>query len=82
MFPLEKIISKGDYLYGLCPKHPNATKNGYVLLHRLVAEWNIGRLLHSWEDVHHKDENKKNYKWSNLEIIPHHKHASLHRKKK
>ena len=82
MFPILKIISKGDYYYALCPKHPNSTRNGYVLLHRVVAEIHLGRLLYPWEDVHHKDENKKNNSRLNLEVIEHTKHARLHRKRK
>lgn len=38
LFEIKKVIKKGDYLYALVPDHPNATKNGYVLLHRVVME--------------------------------------------
>ena len=36
MLTIRKEIKKGDYLYALVPDHPNATKNGYVLMHLLV----------------------------------------------
>ena len=82
MYPIEKIIHKGDYYYAKCPSHPYATKNGYVLLHRIVAEYKLGRLLRPDEDAHHKNENKKDNRKDNIEIILHSKHAAHHRKKK
>lgn len=55
------------------------TKEGYVLVrpngthrwrleHRVVAEMNIGRPLHKWEVVHHKNGVRSENDWSNLEI--------------
>lgn len=82
MYSIKKIISKGDYYYALCPEHPNATKNGYVLLHRIVAEYKIGRLLRPDEDAHHKNENKKDNRQDNIEIISHVQHAREHSRKR
>lgn len=59
MWNVKKIINKGDYKYALVPEHPNCTKNGYVLLHRIVMENHLGRLLNTNEIVHHIDHNKK-----------------------
>lgn len=53
-------ISKKSY------NHPNKTKNGYVLEHRLVMEKEIGRFLKKEEIVHHIDKNRKNNALSNL----------------
>jgi len=55
MWNIKKVISKGDYLYALVPEHPNATKNGYVLMHRIVMENHLGRILNKDEVVHHLD---------------------------
>lgn len=78
MWEILKIISKGDYNYALVPNHPNATKNGYVLEHRIVMENKIGRLLTDDEIVHHKDENKKNNNPDNLEIKTNEEHSREH----
>lgn len=75
-----KTIKKGDYLYAKVPNHPNATKNGYVLEHRVVMEEFLGRYLSKSEVVHHKDGNKHNNDITNLEIMSVSDHASLHNK--
>ena len=78
MFDIKKIIKKGDYLYALVPDHPNATKNGYVLMHRVVVENYLNRLLSADEIVHHKDGNKHNNDISNLEVMSAVDHARYH----
>lgn len=75
---IRKVISKGDYLYALVPEHPNATKNGYVLMHRVVMENHLGRLLSANEVVHHKDHNKKNNSIENLEVMNAQEHSKFH----
>ena len=79
MWDLSKLINKGDYYYAKIIGHPNATVNGYVLLHRAVVENSIGRLLTKDEIVHHKDDNSFNNAVDNLEILTQSKHAKQHR---
>lgn len=69
MFTIRKEIKKGDYLYALVLDHPNATKNGYVLMHRVIMENHLGRLLGKDEVVLHKDHNKFNNSVDNLEVM-------------
>ena len=78
MWKVRKIISKGDYLYAYVPEHPKCTKNGYVLLHRVVMENHLGRILNSNEVVHHIDENKKNNELSNLMVMDYREHVKFH----
>lgn len=78
MWNIQKTVSKGEYIYAVVPEHPNRTKNNYVLLHRVVKENEIGRLLTNREIVHHKDENKKNNEPDNLEITNRPSHCKLH----
>lgn len=78
MWNIRKIISKGDYIYALVPEHPKATKNNYVLMHRVVMENYLGRMLTEEEVVHHKDHNKKNNSIENLELIERVTHIKKH----
>ena len=61
-------------------------ENGYVkvwfygaevYVHRLVDALTHGPLPKGW-DVHHKDEDKLNNHWDNLQRMPHLKHMALH----
>lgn len=81
MWNIKKIISKGDYLYALVPEHPHATKNGYVLLHRVIIKNYLGRLLNANEVVHHIDENKKNNSIENLQVLDSVEHNRMHQLK-
>jgi hypothetical protein len=45
--------------------------------HRFIMEGIIGRPLHPWEDVHHKDGNKTNNEPENLELISHGNHSYM-----
>jgi hypothetical protein len=45
-------------------------------VHKIVAEAMLGRELLPSEDVHHKDENKLNPDWRNLDILPHGEHTA------
>ena len=80
MWKIEKIVSKGDYNYAVVKDHPNATKYGYVLEHRVVIENHLGRLLNSDEVVHHINHNKKDNSVENLEVTTVSKHSSMHGK--
>lgn len=60
------------------PEHPCAHKDGYVSLHRLVVEKEIGRYLSADEVVHHIDGDPSNNEPENLEVMTQSEHARLH----
>lgn len=66
---VEKLVSKGDYLYAVVKDHPLCTKHGYVLHHRIVMENHLKRLLTKDEVVHHIDGNRKNNSVENLQVL-------------
>lgn len=48
-----------------------------VRVHRLVAEAMLGRELKPDEDVHHKDGNKLNCSFRNLQVLSHAEHGAV-----
>lgn len=78
MWEVEKLIKKGDYQYALVRNHPNSTKNGYVLYHRIIMENHLGRLLNKYEVVHHINHDKFDNRIENLEILSCKEHSKKH----
>lgn len=55
---------------------------GKFMISRITAESWYNKLISKQENVHHKDENKDNNYFKNLEIINKKKHDALHNQKK
>lgn len=79
MWNIERLISKGDYIYAVVPGHPAATKHGYVLHHRVIIENSLGRILLPSEIVHHKNHNKKDNRLENLSVMTRKEHSQHHK---
>mgnify|MGYP001221489433 CR=1 FL=1 len=69
---------KDGYIMVWKPTHKYAWKNGYVKLHRLVMEKELGRYLKPNEVVHHKDGDKLNNDINNLQIMTKAGHRAIH----
>lgn len=80
MWEIINVVKKGEYLYAKVLNHPKATKNNYVLHHRIIMENHLNRLLSTTEVIHHKDGNKHNNSIDNLELMTNQEHAKLHAK--
>jgi len=73
-----KRVEPNGYVTVFYPNHPRSYKNGYVYYHRVKMENHLGRYLDPQEEVHHKDENPRNNKLSNLELTTRSKHCRIH----
>ena len=72
--------SKG-YIVRYVPNHPNATKDGLVMEHRLIVEKSLGFVLPKEFDVHHINGIKDDNRLENLAIMTHLAHTQLHNKR-
>lgn len=72
----------GGYILAYVPRHPNAHKDGYVMLHTVIMERAIGRYLKSDEVVHHINHNKADNRIENLMLMTKHEHRTMHMKER
>ena len=74
-----KILHQGKYWLIFKPEHPDADGKGYIREHRLIMEQYLGRRLKNNELIHHKNENTKDNRIENLELISRSNHIKVHR---
>jgi hypothetical protein len=76
-----RYVTNNGYVYIWKPRHPDSTKDGYVLEHRLVMEEMTGRRLKANEHVHHINGNKGDNRTENLAVVGIKEHGRIEGKK-
>lgn len=79
--PLHQSWKAGITITGGYLQFTSSPANGAhagKLLHRVIAEWKIGRPIKEGEHVHHKDGNKLNNHPDNLQVMTASDHLRLH----
>lgn len=66
------------YVIAYAPKHPHAHRDGYVMLHTILMERQIGRYLEPDEVVHHINHDRADNRLGNLRLMKKHDHQSMH----
>jgi len=64
-------LSPSDFFF------PMAACDGCVMEHRLIMAQHLGRNLHLWELVHHKNHDRSDNRLENLQLVSDERHKQL-----
>jgi len=68
---IDILLQPDDFFFSM------AQSSGYVKEHRLVMAKSLGRNLHPWEIVHHKNHKRADNRIENLQLVSDGKHKQI-----
>ncbi len=74
----DRVRRYAGYLAVVCLRHPRATRQGHVLVHRVVMEHQLRRVLGAREVVHHRNGDPYDNRLDNLLLLSPAEHTRLH----
>lgn len=66
------------YVLAYAPEHPKAHADGYVMLHTIIMEQQLGRYLTANEVVHHINHKRDDNSPENLRLMIKKEHSAMH----
>jgi hypothetical protein len=75
--PYEMTYITAEHPFFCMMQKKTSQRSGYVPTHRLIMAEHLGRPLNSWEHVHHINQNKKDNRIENLQLVTPDKHCSI-----
>lgn len=74
-------VDNHGYFRVFCPDCPNAWPNGYAKRYHVVWWIKTGKKIPKDFDIHHKNNNKTDDRFENLQLISHAEHSKFSAKK-
>lgn len=70
----DTCLNGSGYVLVWIPEHPKSFSGGWYYEHRLAGEKQVGRILRSWETIHHISGDKTDNSWPNLFVCTRREH--------